>query len=109
MALAVEASGSQVCTVTTTHTLSTPATNKTRCILVDLGTAVSGDTFRIDILVKVLTGGTSAIAYSATYSNAQGEPIIISPPIPIFWGGVFKLTQTAGTSRTIPWELLTLD
>jgi hypothetical protein len=109
MALAVEASASQTCTVTTTHTLSSPTSNKTRCILFDLGTSVSGDVFRIDILVKVLTGGTAAIAYSATYSNALGEPIVISPPIPMFWGGIFKITQTTGTSRTIPWELLTLD
>ena len=109
MALAVEASGSQTCTVTTTHNVSTPTTNKTRCILFDFLNSVSGDVFRIDISVKVLTGGANRIAYSATYSNVLGEPIVISPPIPMFWGGNFAITQTTGTSRVVPWELLTLD
>ena len=109
MAITIEASGSQACTVTTTHTLATWSSTKTRVCVLDLGTSVSGDVFRIDILVKVLTGGTSAIAYSATYSNVLGEPIVLSPPIPVFWGGIFKITQTTGTSRTIPWEVIALD
>jgi copper oxidase (laccase) domain-containing protein len=109
MALASVASGSQVCTVTTEHTLSTQTTAKTFLLMVDLGPAVNGDVFEVRVKTKVLSTSTSRLAYYAAYAHVQAQPNKYSIPVPSMHECIVTLKQAAGTSRTIDWNLVTLD
>lgn len=109
MALIEEASGTQAATITTEHTLSTPTTNKTRVLVVDLVNMASGDILELRIKSKVLSGDSNQSAYLATFSGVQTEPNLYSVPVPMNNGGQFTLKQTAGTGRSFKWTVLTLD
>lgn len=106
---ATESSGTQTAVVGTEHTLASPTTAKTRVFEIDLGNEANGDTVELRISKKVLVGGTVKLVYLATYAHTQGEPIVISVPVPMMFGGTFTLKQTAGTARNYDWAILTLD
>lgn len=109
MALASEFSGTQTAVINTEHSLAAPTTAKTRVLSVDLSNMVAGDTVELRIKAKVLTGGTIREAYTATYSHAQGAPVVFSVPVAGMYGSTFTLKQTAGTGRSFDWSVLTLD
>jgi len=109
MALAIVSSGTQVATITTEHTLDTDTTGKTYVLVVDTGAMVNGDTLELRLKTKVLSGGTSRLAYMATFENIQAEPQKYSVPVPANIEIVATLKQTAGTGRSFPWSLLSLD
>lgn len=109
MALVEEASGTQTATIGTEHTLSTPTTNKTRVLVVDMNNMVSGDTLELRIKSKVLSADSNQLAYLATFVGAQTQPNLYSVPVPMNNGGQFTLKQTAGTGRAFKWAVLTLD
>jgi hypothetical protein len=109
MAVAVESSGTQTATISTEHVLAQPTTAKTRQLCVDLNAMAAGDILELRIKRKTLTGGTIRLAYLATFAHAQGEPIVTSVPVAMPFGGDFTLTQTAGTGRSFPWSVETLD
>lgn len=101
----LEASGTQTATVTTEHTLATDASNKTFVLGVDTNEMVAGDVLELRIYTKVLTGGTSRLAYYAAYSNIQGAPNKYSPPIVSMYEIIVTLEQAEGTSRDFQWGL----
>lgn len=105
----VEDSNTQTATLTTEHTLSSPTTAKTRVLLVDANALVAGETLRLRILGKVLTGGTSRIIREATFTGPLAEPHVQSMPAVMPFGGTVTLTQTGGTGRAYDWSLVTLD
>lgn len=109
MTLASESNGTQTATINTEHSLAAPTTAKTRVFLVDLVNLVSGDIVELRMKTKVLTAGTERTVYTATYQHAQTDPIVISVPVPTLFGGSFTLKQTAGTGRSFPWAVYTLD
>lgn len=109
MAIAVVDSGTQTATVDTEHTLDTDTTGKTYVLVVDTGAMVNGDTLELRLKTKVLSGGTSRVAYLGIFENVQGEPNKYSIPVPANIEIVATLKQTAGTGRDFPWALLSLD
>lgn len=109
MGLAVVASGTQTATIGTEHTLATNTSGKTVVLVVDTGNMANGDILELRLKTKVLSGGTSRLAYIATYSNIQATPQKYSVPVPANIEIVATLKQTAGTGRNYPWSLLSCD
>lgn len=103
-------SGSQaVASLDTEYTLATETTAGVYVLVVDCNVLANGDTVVLRIYTKYASGGTSRLAYEASFSNAQGEPNKYSPAIPIDTEIVCKLEQTDGTQRTFPWNLLIIS
>jgi hypothetical protein len=109
MALAEVAGGDQVATVTTEHTLTTHTGGKTVVLVVDTNAMVAGDILELRLKTKARSGGTSRLAYYAAFAHVQAAPIKYSVPVPANIECVATLKQTAGTSRTFTWALLSLD
>lgn len=103
------ASGTQAATLDTEHTLATDTTNHTYVLAVDTGAMVNGDITVLRLKTKVLSGGTSRLAYEAMFANVQARPNKYSPPIPADIEIVATLEQTDGTGRSYPWKLLAID
>ncbi len=105
------ASGTQTTTVTTDHTLYNMNVAGVVQFMVDLNPIAAGDTVRLYISTRVLTGGTTRILAETYYAGAQtADPIKLSIPISTNLaesGGIeFHLQQTVGTSRAIPWKVM---
>ncbi len=107
--MVVESSGTQTAVVGTEHTLAAPTTAKTRVLWVALDALASGDTVELRVYSTVLSGGTSGVAKSVSFTGAQSEPKTPSVPYPMAFGGSFTLKQTAGTARSFPWRVDVLD
>lgn len=108
MAVTSVGSASQSATLDTEHTLDTETTAGVYVFVLDTNAMVAGDITIIRIKTKYASGGTSRLAYTATYANAQSEPIKYSIPIPVDTEIIVTLEQTDGTGRSYPWNLLTL-
>lgn len=108
MAVTSVGSASQSATLDTEHTLDTETTAGVYVFVLDTNAMVAGDITIIRIKTKYASGGTSRLAYTATYANAQSEPIKYSIPIPVDTEIIVTLEQTDGTGRAYPWNLLTL-
>jgi hypothetical protein len=114
MPVSVATSGSQTATISTTHTLATqsaPTGGGHYQLRVDTNAMVAGDVLRLTIETKARAADTTRVCYEASFTNTQGEPVKLSPVVPIQDSNevVCKLTQTAGTGRAFPWALLRLD
>jgi hypothetical protein len=72
---------------------------------VDMVNLARGDTVELQLLEKVLSSGTARIVFEATLSNAQDEPVWVSPALTLLHGWTFQLKQTAGTARTFDWSI----
>jgi hypothetical protein len=106
MAVTSVGSGTQTATVSTEHTLDTETTPGVYVLVADLSNLASGDTVILRLYTKYASGGTSRLAYMATYSHAQLEPNVYSIPVPVDTELIATLQQTAGTSRDFYWNLL---
>jgi hypothetical protein len=102
----VIASGTQTATLTTEHTLATVTDPGTYQLKVDTAALVNGETLRLQVKSRVLSGGTDRLEYDAVFMHAQGEPIKSSIPVLSPFQCVFTLTQTGGTGRAFPWSVL---
>lgn len=109
MALATIASGTQVAVIGTEHDLATDTAGKTYVLKVDASAMVLGDVLELRIYDKVLSGGAEVLAHVVHFSNVQGQPSIISYPFPNDVHLRATLKQVAGTGRSFPWKLLSLD
>lgn len=109
MALAVVSSGTQTATLATEHTLATSTTGKTYVLVVDTVNLVNGETLELKLYTIVLSAGTERLAYYATYTHLQGEPVKYSVPVPANISLKATLEQNGGTGRAFPWSLLSLD
>jgi hypothetical protein len=108
MAVASVGSGTQTAVVTTEHTLITVSGAGVYVLVVDTNAMVAGDILLLNLKTKDKPGGTSRLAYSATYAYIQTEPHKYSIPIPVDTELIATLTQSAGTSRDFDWNLLKL-
>ena len=108
MPLTSVGSDTQTATLDTEHTLDTETAAGVYVLVVDMGNLANGDIVTLRIKTKAITGGTSRLAYSATYANAQAEPNKYSVPVPVSDEIVCTLEQTDGTGRDFPWNLLKL-
>lgn len=97
--------GSQTAVISTEHTLATISTSGSFAIGIDANAMVLGDELVVRVKLKVRSVGTTRLAYEATYTHVQGEPVILSIPVASTNEIVFTIEQTAGTGRAFPWEI----
>lgn len=106
MAVTSVGSATQTASLDTEHTLDTETGAGIYVLVVDTSNMANGDIVILRIKTKFASGGTSRLAYSATYANVQGEPNKYSIPIPVDTEIICTLEQTDGTGRDFPWNLL---
>ena len=106
---AVESSGTQTTVANTDHTLASPTTAKTRVLTLDASALLTTATLEVTISQPVLSGGTSRVAYRATFTgfSVKEEPVVVSVPVPMSFGGSFVIRCSVAIS--IPWRVETLD
>jgi hypothetical protein len=107
--MVVESSGTQTAVINTEHSLATPSTAKTRVLIVDCAAMLSGDNLELRIKGAALAGGAVSLVSIQTFNGVLADPHTQSPPIVLPQGGTFTLKQTAGTGRSFPWAVITLD
>lgn len=106
------ASGSQACTVTTEHSLTSTTTAGTYVLRIDLNAAVEGttpDRFRLQTKTKALSGSTARYEQDYTFDGAQYLDNFSTEPVCVVHYVEYTLTQTTGTSRTVDWSLVRVD
>ena len=109
MSVSISDSGTQTTSGTTDHTLSTRTTPGTYVLVVDLNSMAIGDIVELSIYVKPLVGGTSRLAYHASFGpGIPAEPIVFSVPVPITEEMICKLKKAAGANSGFPWAVLLL-
>lgn len=108
MTVAVESADTQTAVLNTEHTLSAPTAVGVRVLVVDLANLAAGDTVELRISRAALDEGTERLVHAAAFVGPVAEPIAISPPVPMPYGGTFTLKQTTGTPRDFPWSVETL-
>lgn len=108
MAVTSVGSGTQTATIDTEHTLDTETTAGVYILVVDASNMANGDVVTLRLKTKYATGGTSRLAFEATYAHAQAMPNIYSPPVPVDTEIIATLEQTDGTGRAFYWNLLKL-
>lgn len=96
----------QTASIDTEHTLATETTAGVYVLVVDTSNLVNGDTVILRIKTKNQSGGSSILAYEATFSDVQAENQKYSPAIPIDTEIVCTLEQIDGTGRDFDWNLL---
>ena len=97
--------GSQTAVISTEHTLGTITTSGSFVIGIDANAMALGDELIVRAKLKVRSVGTTRLAYEATYSHVQNEPVILSIPVASTNEIVFTIEQVAGTGRAFPWEI----
>jgi hypothetical protein len=105
------ASGTQTATINTDHTLYNMNVAGLVTFHVDTVNMAAGDTLRLYIVQKVLTGGATGMLAETWYGGAQSlDTIKVSLPIATNLaetGGIeFHLQQTTGTGRAYPWKVM---
>lgn len=115
MAPVVESVNTQTATIGTEHTLLTPTTAKTRVLTVNLRNMTGSDRVEIRVYNKtlstdsILTSTNTHLVYLATFAGVISDPVVQTVPIPVAYGCLFSLKQTAGTGRAFDWHVVTLD
>jgi hypothetical protein len=113
MAVVVTQSGSQTCTVSTEHTVTSTITAAgTYVFKVDLNAAANGDIFEFRTKSKVRAADTQRNVDYWTVANVQSDfPVFESIPIAIAVSENLdcSMKQTAGTGRAVPWEVMQID
>ena len=98
--------GAQVCVISTEHTLATITQPGFYSLWLDLNALAASDTLEMRVKTKVTSGGTSRLHSLDTYNNAQTLFNITTQTIECMHEVVFTIKQTAGTGRTVNWEIL---
>ncbi len=102
------ASGSQVTTVGTEHTLATNTSGVTFVLSVDLNALAAADVVELRLYTKVKSSSTERLAWCRHYKGVQQEPNKYTIPIPADVSLRATLKQVVGTSVTIDWSLLAI-
>jgi hypothetical protein len=107
MAVSTVGSGTQTCTPTTEHTLDTETAAGVYEFHVNLVNCVNGDSFRLRVYTKTLTGDTAETMWDVVYANDQGvDNMRHSPPYVSMFSTSVSITQLTGSSRNVPWALI---
>ncbi len=110
MVVAQVASGTQAATVGTLHVLHAPTTlGKTFVLYVDCTALTGTDVVEIGVRDKTLSTSALAVVRTETLAGVQAEPVLMTVPLPSVHGCDFTLRQTAGTGRSYPFSLRSLD
>lgn len=77
---------------------------------INIGNVANGESIRIRIKPKLLTGSTAVSLYDRTYRNARGSlPLVYSGYFTSLYAVTVTLTQVGGTLRAYEWGLFQLD
>lgn len=88
----------------TEDVLATVATAATLQLHLDLSALAAGDTARVRIYSKVLSGGTERVIWEAGIGGDMDD-IWVSPVVINVHHAKFSITQNNGASRSIPWAV----
>lgn len=114
MYVSAVATGSQAATVTTEHTLNSPAVAGRFVLIVDTSVMQAGDVLELRTKQVVLTGGTlRVVSFAAFYGVQSADDTMktleaVDNELVEASAVSFTLKQTFGTSRTYPWKVLNL-
>ena len=97
------ATGTQVTSVGTKHTLHSVADNGIYELLVDTSAMVNGDKLEVYIEARYKSGGSLVQTHYATFAHLQADPGKVLVPVVAPYGAVFHLKQTAGYARSFDW------
>jgi len=103
------ASGTQVATLGSTHTLYTTTAVGTYQLTVDTNSLANGETVRFQARTRVLTGGTIRVVEEGVYSHSQAIKIKTSLPVFSDKSLSYTLRQTGSTGVSFPWKVAQLD
>jgi hypothetical protein len=67
----------------------------------DVSAIANGDTFRFRLYESVLSGGTQRVVYEAVLTDAQMEPIFVTPSVILLHSWDMTWTKLGGTDRSI--------
>jgi hypothetical protein len=73
--------------------------------VLDLNALAAGDVFEFRVYEKARSADTQRLMFTATFSNVQGTPNWISPPMILGNGWDMTLDKISGTDRTITWRI----
>lgn len=90
--------------VTPGTVLATDTTAGVYQIYIDFSTMASGDEYNIDILEKVISGGTKKSIYTAQLEGAQTSPFV-TPTLIFIHGWDVTVNKVTGTDRSIAWSI----
>lgn len=74
-------------------------------IFIDTANLANGDEVEIQVLEKVLSTSTQRVVFSAVISNAQDEPVWVSPSLILFQSWQVQIKQLLGTARSFDWSI----
>ncbi len=110
------ASGTQTCTVTTEHFISSPNVQGKFRLMLDLNNLAAGDVLEVRAYKMALTSGTSRKSQFTAFYGAQSAENLVVQPLDDVWNELtdtnavrFSIKQTFGTSRDIPYVILKDD
>lgn len=104
------ASGTQTATLTTEHSLTTTTTAGVFVLSVNCTNLLNGETVRIRVKTKVLTGDTAESIWDVSFTHSLGDvPIIQTPPLLSMFSYEATLRQDGGTGRAFPWSVVQVD
>lgn len=105
MTVTVASDGTQAATPGTEHTLYTTSTSGIYILLVDVNALVDVEVCELRVKEKVLSAGSERVASLMVFPAGLVEPITLSIPYSMPYGGTFTLTQVGGSSRSFPWSV----
>ena len=109
MAVTVVDSGSQTATLTTWHDVDTiVSTPGVYVFSVDMTNLANGETLDIRVKTNIRSVDAQVVEFQASYSHAQAEPGVKTPPVVVADDATFSIRQTGGTGRAFPWATLSL-
>src|SRR5436190_16320551 len=113
MGVATYASGTQTCTLTTEHFLSSPNVAGEFMLALDFNALAANDLLEVRIYKMVIAGGTQREIAFASFSGSQANDALV------WLSGIwipnsltdtnalrFSIKQTVGTGCDIPWNVM---
>lgn len=92
------------------YTLADLTAPATYVALIDLSAMLLNDVVALQIYAAAKSGGTPKSTYYQQFFNAQttGNIVAISLPVPSPFEWKLTLNQTAGSTRSFPWSVVSL-
>jgi hypothetical protein len=74
-------------------------------LFIDCNNMVNGDTIEVQCLEKAISSGTARMIWEITVTNAQDEPMFVSPTLILMHSWTFQMKQLSGSARTFDWSI----
>lgn len=104
------ASGALTTIVGTEQTLTTATAEGAYTLKLDASALASGDVLVVRAREVVAAGGSLVLSEEQTLTGAQSPAVQTTVPLAVAAGGTlsFRVHQTAGSARVIPWAVISL-